>query len=161
MSVRMSALLAVGLATVVAVAGCGGSGGSSAADTTTATISKAEFIKKADAICTNGQKRSQSEFTAFAEENPNPKAKEPTAAEWSEIGTQILVPALRRQLDEIRQLGSPAKDEAQIEEFLDQTEEAIEKLEEEPETAKSPAKLLADAHKTIKGYGFKVCGGGE
>lgn len=155
---RLSALLALGLATVVAVAGCGGSG---AADTTVAAISKAEFIKKADAICAKGQKRSQSELNAFGKENKAPEAKEPTTAEWSEIGTQILVPALQRQLDEVRQLGSPAKDEEQIGEYLDQSEEAIEELEENPESAKSPTKLLADAHQTIKGYGFKVCGGGK
>jgi hypothetical protein len=155
---RLNALLAVGLATVVALAGCGGSG---SADTTAAAISKAEFIKKADAICAKGQKRSQSELNAFAKENNASGAKEPTTAEWAEIGTQILVPALQRQLDEVRQLGSPAKDEEQIDEYLDQSEEAIEKLEEDPGEAKSPSKLLADAHKTIKGYGFKVCGGGK
>jgi hypothetical protein len=159
LSVRLSALPAVALAIVVAVAGCGGSGASG--DTTTASISKAEFIKKADAICAKGGKQSLSEFLAFEKENKIPEGKEPTTAQWAEIGTKVLVPALQQQVDEIRRLGSPAGDEAQIEAFLHRGEEAVEKLEENPETAKSPSKVLADAHEVIKGYGFKVCGRGK
>ena len=153
MSVRLIALLCVALAIVVAVAGCGGGG-----DTTAASISKAEFINEADAICKEGAKRAQSEFAAFAEESKISEGNELTTAQWEEVGTKVLVPALKQQVEEVRQLGSPAGDEAQIEAFLDGVDGAIEKLEENPKIAKSPSKLLTDAHQAIAGYGFKVCG---
>lgn len=171
MSVRLSVVLAVALAAVMAVAGCGGGGtdesttasttASTSKDATTPSISKAEFITRADAICKEGGEQAQSEFAAFAKENKISEGKEPTTAQWEEIGTKILVPALQKQGDQIRQLGIPAGDEAQIETFLDRADEAVEKLEENPETAKSPSTVLAEAREVIKGYGFKVCGTGQ
>jgi hypothetical protein len=155
------ALLAGILAVALILVGCGGDSSDSSSEDSdsTASLSKAEFIKQADAICKEGGKKAQSEFVAFTEEKKTPEGKEPTTAQWEEIGTRILAPALQQQADEIRQLGVPSGDDDQIEEFLDGVDEAVEKVEESPETAKEPAKLLDDAHQAIKGYGFKVCGG--
>jgi hypothetical protein len=155
-NVRLGALLAVALAAVIAVAGCGGSG---ADDATTASISKVAFIKKADAICTKVAEQSQSEYAAFVKANNVPEGEEPTATQWGDIGKTILIPDLQQQIDEIRQLGVPAGDEAEITAFLDATEKAIEKVEDEPLAAKSPSTLLANADKVSEGYGYKVCGG--
>jgi hypothetical protein len=156
------ALLAVVLAAALILAGCGGGGsdsaGSSGDNDSSASPSKAEFIKGADAICKEGGERSQSEFAAFIKESKIPKGKELTTAQWEEVGTQILAPALGRQVDEIRQLGLPAADEAQIEIFFERVDKAIEEVEENPAIAQEPSELLADAHKTIDGYGFKICG---
>jgi hypothetical protein len=156
------ALLAIVLAAALIVAGCGGGGSDSTATgsdgDSSASLSKAEFIKEADAICKEGGKQAQSEFAAFLKESKIPEGKEPTDAQWEEIGTQILAPVLQQQVDEIRQLGTPAADEAQIEIFLEGVDKAVEEVEEKPVIAKEPSELLADAHRTIKGYGFKVCG---
>lgn len=159
MNVRLGGLLAVTLAAVVAVAGCGGSGASGADDATTASISKVAFIKKADAICTKVAEQSQAEYATFVKANNVPEGEEPTATQWGDIGKTILIPDLQQQIDEIRQLGVPAGDEAEISAFLDATEKAIEKVEDEPLAAKSPSTLLANADKVSKGYGYKVCGG--
>jgi hypothetical protein len=140
----------------LAAVGCGGSGDG---ETATASIAKAKFIAKADAICSSVGKESQSEFAAYAKAQKIPEGKEPTTAQWAEIGEEILIPDLKRQVDEIRQLGTPAGDEAQVETFLDEIEVVIEEAEKDPATAKSPDKLLADADKKISGYGFKICGG--
>jgi hypothetical protein len=156
LSVRLSAMLILVLAMTAIASGCGGGGG--ADDASTAPISKAEFIKKADAICTEGGKRTQAKFAAFAKENKISEGEELTTAQWEGAGTEVIVPALERQAEEVRQLGIPVGDEAQIEGFLEGVEEAVEKIEEDPKLAKSAPKLLADAHQAIKGYGFKVCG---
>lgn len=153
MSVRLSVMLIAVLAIAAVASGCGGGG-----DASTASISKAEFIKKADAICTEGGERTQSNFAAFAKENKIPEGKELTTAQWEAAGTKVIVPALEQQAEEVRQLGIPAGDEAQIEAFLDGVDKAVEEIEENPKLAKSAPKLLTDAHQAIKGYGFKVCG---
>jgi hypothetical protein len=158
------ALLAGVLAAALILAGCGGGGSDSStasggSDSTTAPLDKAAFIAKADAICSAGGEKAQSEFVTFTKENKVAKGKELTTAQWEEIGTGVLVPALQAQADEIRQLGIPAGDEVQVEAFLEGVDEAVEKLEENPQTAKSPSTVLADAHEAIDGYGFKVCGG--
>lgn len=158
---RSIAPLAGVLAVALILVGCGGGGSdaTSGGGDSTASLSKAEFIKEADAICSKGGEQAQSEFAAFGKKNKIPEGKEPTTAQWEEIGTQILVPALRQQVDEIRQLELPAGDEAQIEAFLEGVDGAVEEVEEKPEIAKEPSKTLTDAHQTINGYGFKVCGG--
>jgi hypothetical protein len=119
------------------------------------------FVKKADAICEEGGKQSQSELVGFVKEKEVPKGKELTKAQWEEIGTEILAPALRRQAVEIRRLGVPAGDEAQVQAFLDGVDEGVEELEAKPASAKEPSKLLADAAQAVAGYGFKVCGGAK
>jgi hypothetical protein len=161
-SIRGSiALLAGFLAIALILVGCGGGGSDSTngGSDSTASLSKAEFIEDADAICEEGGKQSLSELVAFAKESKLPKVKELTTAQWEEVGTRILAPALQQQVDEIRQLELPSGDEAQIEAFLDGVDEAVERVEENPATAKAPSKVLAGARQSISGYGFKVCGG--
>lgn len=164
LSGRLTALLIVALAIAAAVSGCGGGGNDSGGgsgddgDATASSISKAEFIKEADAICTQGGKRTQADFVAFLNEKAIPEGGEPTTEQWEEMGTKIIVPALEEQAEEVRQLGFPAGDEDQIEAFLGGVDEAIEKIEGNPKLAKSADKLLTDAHQAIAGYGFKVCG---
>jgi hypothetical protein len=154
------ALLACVLAAALILVGCGG-GSSDSTDSASdsgASPSKAEFIKEADAICKEGGEQTQTEFAAFVKESKISKGKELTTAQWEEVGTQILAPALQQQADEIRQLGLPVADEAQMEIFLEGVDKAIEEIEENPAIAKEPSEVLVDAHRTIDGYGFKVCG---
>lgn len=162
MRVRLTALLIAALVIAAVASGCGGGGNGSSSgddgDATATSISKAEFIKEADAVCTQGGKRTRAKFAVFFEEKAIPEGQEPSTEQLEEIGTKIMVPALEEQVEEVRKLGFPAGDEDQIEAFLSGVEEATEKIEEEPKLAKSADKLLTDAHKAIAGYGFKVCG---
>lgn len=151
---RVPALVtAIVAAIALTAAGCGGGD-----STTTASTSKAEFIKQADAICSKAGKQTQAEFVNFTTRNGLAKGKEPTAKQYSEIATTILVPALKQQVEEFSALEPPEQDKDLIDQFLAAVNQAIKKVESEPQTAKSPEKLLAGADKLIKGYGFKVCG---
>ena len=149
---------AVAILAVIATigGGCGGSDGGSS--TATASISKADFIKKADAICSKAAKQTQAEFAEFAKKNQLAATKEPTPAQYAELGKTILIPALKRQVSEIQALGAPSGDEQRIADFLTAVEQAIKKAEAEPQAARSPEKLLVDADKLIATYGFEVCG---
>ncbi len=175
---RLILMSAAVLAIVLIVAGCGGGsdsttgdGGSSpdggattdGGDATTASITKAQLIAGADAVCTKGGKESEAEFASYVRENEIPEGKEPTEAQYAEIADEILVPALQQQVDEIRALGVPAEDEAQVEAILNALDEAIEEIEAaDPKVAvQSAPKFLADAGELIQDYGFKVCGQGQ
>ncbi len=138
--------------------GCGG-GSSSGSTTTAPPISKAEFIKKADSVCTRAGKQTEAEFTAFAKKHGVAPGKEPSPEQYAEIAKAILIPALKQQVDEIRAFGTPTGDEDLISRFLNAVDAAVEEAEAKPQEAgKSPSKLLASADKLIKNYGFKVCG---
>ncbi len=131
--------------------GCGGGG--------TDSISKPAFIKKADAICAEGDKRTQEEFTTYAKEKKIRSGSTPSSVQLVDITRSILIPALEQQTQEIKALGAPAGDENQINTFLKRVDEAIKAAEKKPIAAvKSPQKLLAHADQAISDYGFQVCG---
>lgn len=174
MSKRLTlpALLALALALIAvgcgsgedSSSGTGGGGGETSSDQT-ASLSKAEFIKQADAVCSKGKKEVEAQFAAYLKKNkiegigakgePRPEAEERKA----DVVLTIGVPAYRKQLEEIDALPAPAGDEATVEEFVSAAEEGVEVVEEEPKAVfDGTSKAFAEADKVAKGYGFKVCG---
>jgi hypothetical protein len=156
LSKRLIAMLAGVVAIAVVAAGCGSSDNSSES---TASLTKAEFIKQGDAICKKGNKEIEEGFESFAKENNLPQGKEPTKAQGRELVETVLVPDIKAQAEGIRALGTPSGDEAEISAMLDSLDEGIEEAEKDPEalfTAKSDP--FASANKQAKEYGLKVCG---
>lgn len=167
-------LLALAIA-LIAV-GCGGgsdsgsssdSGGGSdtASSSDGAPLSKAAFIKQADAVCSKGKKEVEAEFAAYlkkekiegigASGEPKAEAEERKA----DVVTTIGVPAYQKQVDEIDALAAPSGDEATVEEFVEAAEEGVEAVEEEPKAVfDGKSKAFVKADKIGQDYGFKVCG---
>lgn len=152
----MSKLLTAAVAAaalVMLVAGCGG--GDETTDETV-TLTKAEFIKQGDAICKEGNDQSEKEAEEFAEENDFTLEKA-SDEQLEEAVSEVLVPNLNQQAEEIEALGAPEGDEEQVEEIIVSLEGAAEEIEDEPgivfdgEVLKEPSELAED-------YGFKVCG---
>ncbi len=154
MSKRPIALLAGALAIALIAAGCG-----SSSDDSTASITKAEFIKKSDAACTKGNEQIESEFQSYARKNGISEKKEPTEAQSTQLSETILLPAVQQEVEEIRALGAPSGEEDKVNAVLDAVEEGIEKGEEDPGSlvTENPA-AFAKANKLANEYGFKVCG---
>lgn len=152
-------LLAALVATAVIVAGCG-----SSSDTTesTASISKAEFLKQGNAICAAGNKEINEGFEKFFSKNDR-KHKKPTEAEFEEITNTVLAPSVSKQISEVRALGTPEGEEGEIDEFLTNAEEALEELEEEPSLAGAEGKEepFFTVNKEAAAIGLTACGGEE
>jgi hypothetical protein len=156
LSKRLIAMLAGVVAIAVVAAGCGSSSDSTES---TASLTKAEFIKQGDAICKKGNKEIEEGFESFAKENNLPQNKEPNKAQGKELVETVIVPDIKAQAEGIRALGAPSGDEAQVSAMLDSLDEGIEAAEEDPEAlfaAKSDP--FASANKQAKEYGLKVCG---
>ncbi len=159
MSKRLAALLFGALAIAVVVAGCGSSSNESSS-----SITKAELIKKGDAICAKAEKKNEGEFEEFAEENGLSEKKEPTEAQNEEIATSILLPSVSGQLEDIRALGAPEGEEEQVDEILETVEGEVEEAEAEPsllfeaEEEKGGESPFASGNRMAREYGFKVCG---
>jgi hypothetical protein len=138
------------------VAGCG----SSSDDTSsTASLSKAEFVKQGNAICTKGNEQIESEFEEFSKERNLSETKAPPKAVQEEGAEEILIPAINQQVEEIKALGTPEGDEAEVEEIFTTVEEAIEEGEEDPTSlfGSGPGKFK-EANKLAREYGLTVCG---
>jgi hypothetical protein len=156
LSKGIPALLVGALVAMLAV-GCGG--GSSGGDTevTVSSMSKAEFIKKADAVCKKGSEAITADYGEFLREHKG--VKNPTEALFSELVDRVVAPNLEREVEEIRALGAPKGQEARVEAVLAAVERSLTTAEEEPRNViNDMPKVFGEADKVAKQYGFRVCG---
>jgi hypothetical protein len=156
-------LVAAVLAAALVVAGCGGGGGGGdEAAGGGGSLSKAEFLKQADAVCSAGKTKVRAEYQAYLTKNKIEEGKESKAeneAHVTEIAETIAFPALRQQIEEIRALGAPEGEEAEVKAFLDATEAEVKEAEEDPQSLlASSNEVFAKSDKLAEEYGFKVCG---
>jgi hypothetical protein len=149
MSKGLIALFA-GVLLVALVAGCGSSGSDD-------SLTKAEFIKQADAICTKGEKSIEDGAEKFAEEN-DVNTEKPTKAQQEEVIQQVVAPEIRQQAEEIGDLGAPSGEEDKVEAIVTSVEEGADELESKPAQLIEGKNPLAAGSKLAKEYGLKVCG---
>jgi hypothetical protein len=141
------------LAVALIAAGCGGGSDSSSGP----TISKAVFIKKADAICSGGNKRMEVAFAHFLEANKN--IKRPSDADFENLVGTVLVPNVKREVKELHALGAPSGDEDRVGEIVKALEEGVETAEGNPQAAvNSSEAVFGIASRLAKEYGLEVCG---
>jgi hypothetical protein len=119
-------LVTAGAIVLLAVSGCGGSG-DGAATQTTSSLAKAEFLKKAKAICERGTDRIDVLYSKAGEHVPKDDKEEHF---MNEAAARIVLPIRREELQKLRALGIPREGGRSIEEFLEALEEGIERGEE-------------------------------
>jgi len=140
------------------LSGCGG--GDEAAETSD-TLSKAAFVKQANAIC----KKTKDEVTTGTVSEVRKLAKNPEAREDLEfkIVSSVLVPSLEHQVQQLKALGTPPGDAGQIEKMLKLVEGAVAEAKTEPETYVSGddyrwgSEHFGKAHKLALEYGIENC----
>jgi hypothetical protein len=152
-------LLAALVAIAAIVAGCG-----SSSDTTetTASISKAEFLKQGNAICKAGNQEINEGFEKFSKEN-GLNHKKPTEAQFEELSETVLIPSVSSQIEEVRNLGAPEGEEGEVDEFLTNAEAALEEVEEDPSliSAEGKEEPFFTVNKEAAALGLTACGGEE
>jgi hypothetical protein len=148
------ALVAV-LVIGVCVAGCGSS--SSTTTETTASISKAEFVKQGNAICAKGNKAQEAETNAYAKKHGLKENKEPTKAQQTEIVETVFVPNIQSQIDAVKALGAPSGEEQQVNAALETSQQTLNKAKANPALFFGNENLFAAAGKQLHALGLKEC----
>jgi hypothetical protein len=145
------------LALVLVVAGCGSSSSKSKSSTATPTLTKAEFLKKGNAICKKGnQQINRAGNKAF----PKSKGK-PTQAQLKKFATDTLIPSVQSQISGVKALGAPKGDEAKVKAIITTAQAALDKGKKDPTVLVSNKRdPFAKSNKLTKAYGLKACGGG-
>jgi hypothetical protein len=145
---------------VLALAGCGGGGGSSTESSeTTNSLTKAEFVKKGNAICAKTEKEVEEGVEKFTKEHNFSETKPPSEKQVAELAEGVLVPKVRKQLAEIRALGIPSGDEEEVEAIFAAAEEALRKTEEDPTAfGQGGVGPFVKANQLAREYGLTVCG---
>jgi hypothetical protein len=151
------ALLAV--AALALIAGCGGGSDSSSTEATAGSLSKAEFVKQGNAICARGNKEIEEGFEEFGKEHHFSKQNEPTPAELEEAVEEVLIPKIRKEIDDIRALGAPSGEGSEVETILAAAEKGLEKGEEDPRAMiKEGEGPFKEANELSREYGLVKCG---
>jgi hypothetical protein len=145
----LTAALIVG----VCVAGCGSS---SSTTETTAAISKAEFVAKGNAVCVKGEKAQEAEVNAYVKKH-GLENKKPTKAQEVELVETVFAPNIQSQIDGVKALGAPSGEEQQVESALELSQQALEKVEANPELAFGKQNPFAAAGKQLHALGLKKC----
>jgi hypothetical protein len=167
LSKRFIAMLVSALTIVALVAGCGGgsdSGDSSAADTssqdksTAPALSKAEFIKQGDEICTKTAEELNEGIESYTSENELDEGEEPSEEQQEALVSEAILPVFRAQAEQLGALGPPTGEEAAVEEIVTGIEDAVADAEDDLSSAISGESPLEDANAKAREFGFKVCG---
>jgi hypothetical protein len=127
--------------------GCGGD---------SASISKAEFTKKAEAACKKGEESIRKDFKVFAAKYGS--AKKPTKAELAALANAVFSGTIEAEVRELQAIDIPSGDEEQVEALIDAREESLKGVEAEPEEAIADSKkVFGKASKLAKEYGLEAC----
>jgi hypothetical protein len=154
-SKRLIGPLLGALVIALTVVGCGSGEGAA-----TTSITKAEFIEKANAVCVKTHEQVETKFAAYAKGLAGKEPTTPTAvaATQAEVVETILNPAKEQEVDELRSLGAPSGDEAQVEAIVDSLAEGVGKAEKHPGPAlENGDEAFGKAERLAREYGLASC----
>jgi hypothetical protein len=146
-------ITALGVAALaVIVLGCGSSGSGTNASATSAPsgveVTKAQFIKQAEAICVKNAKERTAAIAAWEKQAPADGA-----ASVEEALIKIVAPALTEEAEALKALEPPAGEQANVAKMIENLSKgssAVEKGSPGPEVAQFAQEAAA--------FGMKACG---
>jgi hypothetical protein len=146
---NLTLLAACALAVGLIAAGCGSSNDNNT--TTTSSITKAEFVTKANAICQQGnQAINQAGNSVFG------KGQKPSQDQLNSFATDTIIPNVQKQLDDIKALGFPDDQAAKI---VNDAQSTLDKAKADPSVLTAQGQdPFADVNKEARAYGLTVCG---
>ncbi len=145
------AAIAAALIVGLAAGGCGSSSSSSKSTSSTATtaLTKPEFLAKANAICTNGQKQIDAAGAKLG--------KNPTQAQIAAAVRTSDVPSIQAQIAGIRALSAPSGEQATVTSMLNLAQADLNKVKSNPALLAGGANAFADFARVAHPYGLKAC----
>lgn len=124
----------LGALLVLTLGGCGGSSDSSTATITVSSLSKPQFTKKAEAICTKESEPLLGRLSNYEEAHVKP-TKAGNQKVFEQAIKVVIPPAVLRMADQIRVLGAPDGEAAQIEALVVALERDAQEIRHGPPLA--------------------------
>lgn len=162
MTSRLTCLLVLALALgALLVSGCGGGdddgedGSSNAsAPIPTSSIDKTEFVEQANAICKPGKARLVKAVIGYQKKHLDEASVKvvPNAART------VIGPELEAQIEQIRALGAPSGDAAEIEKYFAELQNGVDEIiAQKPPTFDEAERMLHPAGDIAIEYGIDEC----
>lgn len=134
----------------LAIVGCGDGD-----DETTASLTRAEFVSQANAVCVRGTKERSAKFREAAKEaKPGQTFSD---ADREQVVRDVLIPPYRKVIEDLKKLGAPEGDEQEVEAIVEAMEEAADKVEADPGPAVQSTVQFTEANKLSAEYGLTDC----
>jgi hypothetical protein len=144
----------VALALTVGISACGGDDSDSTQTSGLPVLTKAQFLKQANAICRRGTEEMNRLDIAAWKKYGGPSS-EPDPATSDRVALALLPPR-EKEVRLIRALGLPQGDEEHVEKMLTVWEEGIERSREDPQALRA-GRTLHEAYSMGLGYGLIDC----
>jgi hypothetical protein len=164
LSIKVSCGLGAVLTAASLFGGCGsgdGSGASAEITVETGSLSKPEFVKRADEMCRKSKAQALREFQAFAKKNQPSARQAPQEKEeeqLTEVVDTILVPIYEKLINRLSALGAPEGDRQEVAAFLSSVRRTLDRLEQNPATLDTLRNPFKPAGERALKYGLKGCG---
>ena len=150
MQKRLLPLLVGSVAVALFATGCGGS------DAPT----KAAYITEADALCKKADKKKQDALESYLQKAVPTARNKLSLVEAEKLTTEVVLPALREEADELSELDVPDEEGAKkgAEAVITSFSKGLEELESNPALmANVKTGPLSEASDLAQKYCFKVC----
>jgi hypothetical protein len=154
-------LLAATLAALLIAAGCGSSGGDDEVTVQTGSLSKAEFIEKADSICKAARTEFLAKYTSFIQAHKSEIGqgdKQKEEALFGEVVESVLAPNIEKQIKQISQLGAPESYASEAAVFLNILQDRLDEASANPAGLTATPFPFKKAEDAAKKAGMAVCG---
>lgn len=121
-------------------------------------LSKAEFIERGTAICTeSSQKIDAAAATSFREPGAIP-----TADEITRFANETVIPTIRNEVERLSELNPPEADKKRVEDIIMAGRDGVETVREDPTILISRTNDgFLNYRELATGYGLQNCGGGS
>jgi hypothetical protein len=142
----------------LAVSGCGGDDDSTSASTA-AALTTDEWVAQADQICAQGDKDQQAAIRQFFQENGISTNQQPTAAQFQQLATEVVIPSIEEQIDAVKALPVPEDSADQVNAFTEQADADLEKLKSDPSQIVNEG-AFNETEKLARDLGLQNCASG-
>jgi hypothetical protein len=132
----------------IAAIGCGSGG-----DITEVELTKAQFIKRGDAICDAGKKKKEKAIASLNEEQQGKALADFTGKELEDLYSTIILPNIQSVANRLAELNPPDGRAARMVRSLG---EAVDAVRKDPSLALNGAPY-AQAERMANAYGFEAC----
>ncbi len=118
-------------------------------------ISKDEYLKRAQQVCTEGNAElEKASNAAFADLKPGTTATEDQVATFVR---KTVVPEIRKQVKELRELPPPEGGKKKVDEIYDALDQGLDQLDKDPKLILAGTKVFDKANELGTKYGIRVC----
>ena len=123
--------------------------------------SKAEYTAKANALCKKRKRQIQADLMRIfkeVQEEEGSQSQQQQQAGLRKLVEEAVAPGLEAEAEELRELGAPDGDEAQVEEVLAAIEALVAEMRETPQAFATNPAAFEKAQRPARKYGIGACG---